>query len=195
MTFFKLKLVTLDGFGLLRCAALLAVIAGCQLSFAQQDNSDPEVEEIVVTGERSLQAMRLQVQNAQSAVFDVYNETYAGTEYEISCKFEKPATGGDGAINSGYIRNCGTPIVRAAQNDAWDAYMEELEGFAAMDEAYHEQVFEESKAVLNQKIAELAGENPEFQEKMSQYIRIKASYDAAVQADFEEDNFFTRLFQ
>jgi len=71
--------------------ALLAALAGTSLSAMAApaaDGAGQPIEEITVTGQRSLLALHLKVSEAEDAMFALYNELNTDDQYDIVCKVE-----------------------------------------------------------------------------------------------------------
>jgi hypothetical protein len=71
--------------GLVGCAAILS---GRVL--AQPPEPPEEIEEIVVRGGKTLSQYRLELQRAQDALFELFNEVNEGTDNDIRCRNEVP---------------------------------------------------------------------------------------------------------
>ena len=188
--------------GSLSFGLALLTMAFTQISIAQEADPAGNVEEILVTGERSLRSMRLQMETAEAAVFDVFNEIYADTDYEMICVRERPAYDSFNPSASQWtVRTCRSRLAHEINQELLeeeaDYLSAELDGGvgAPVDNTYFVEQYEEHSAELFEKIEELLVENPEYREKFKEYILLKLAYDEAVEEDFEEGNFLTRLFR
>ena len=149
-----------------RCISLLLAVIAWQSSSAQSATQDQEIDEVVVTGEQSLRLMRLQTEKLQNAAYDVFNETYSGTDYELVCKRERPIKGTYDAIPVyGTVRVCGSRYNFEQRDKAAEDLMEYLEGGSFQDTVYYDEVFELHRADLIEKFAEMAKENPKVWRK------------------------------
>lgn len=173
-----------------------------QSSFAQSNDKAQQIEEIVVTSQRSLRAMRLEMENAEQAVFDVFNQKYAGTDFEMICVREKPTKYEyDPIANSFGVRVCRSLMshnLRKKQlQDFTEMVAAEQEGYVGVpvDIDYYAATAREYDKELLGKVSELIQENPEYGEALSSYNDAKSSYEAAKKADMESGNFITRLFK
>jgi len=179
-----------------RCISLLLAVFAWQSSSAQTVSQNQEIDEVVVTGEQSLRLMRLQTEKLQDAAFDVFNVTYAGTDYELVCKRERPIKRDhDVTPVYGTVRVCGSRYNFEQRDKAAADLMKESEGRGFQDIVYYDEVFELHRADLIEKFEEMAKENPEFLKKLSEYAGAKSRYEAARKADMEDGNFFTDLFR
>jgi len=179
-----------------RCISLLLAVFAWQSSSAQTATQDQEIDEVVVTGEQSLRLMRLQTEKLQDAAFDVFNETYAGTDYELVCKRERPIKEDNDVVPVyGTVRICGSRYNFAQRDKAADDLFEEHQGYGFQDTVYYDEVFELHRADLIEKFAEMVKENPEFLKRLSEYAGAKSRYEAARKADLEDGNFFTKMFR
>lgn len=186
---------------LLRLFCLSFMLICYQNSVAQGAGESVDVEEIVVTGQRSLRAMRLEVETAEKEIYDFFNEIYADTDYEITCVRERPLYDSFNPNSAWSARVCRSSL-------AHDLYKEELEDYgeyvnaelngdvaAIVDTQYFEDRNLEHNEDLLQKFNDLLGENPEHIETVEKYAQLKTDYEAAVEADFAKGNFFTNLFR
>lgn len=182
-----------------RLSAVLTVffLMANHQSLAQSD----EVEEILVTGERSLRSMRIEVEQAEEAVYELFNQAYAGTDYEMVCTREKPAYDPFRA-GSNYFpaRRCGSRLAIELYEDELAEFgeyqYEELNGGVGVppDNVYFQARREEHQDELVERVWEMYEENSEYRSSLLNYIELKRNYDAAVEADFEKGNIFTRFF-
>ncbi len=78
---------------------------------------DPDVEEITVTGQRSLLALRMQVEQAQEEVHFLFNDLNTDDDYDIICREEERL------FSRMKQKNC-------MPRYAWEARAEEGRGFA-----------------------------------------------------------------
>jgi|SaaInlV_100m_DNA_5_1039725.scaffolds.fasta_scaffold04684_3 hypothetical protein len=93
-------------------------------AFAQSPNRADDIEEIVVTEKRSLRSLREEVWNAEEAVYEIFNEIYAGTDYEMSCKNERPLKDpGNPSPNLWTVRACRSSL-------AHDLYQQQMVDYA-----------------------------------------------------------------
>ena len=171
-------------------------------SIAQSKQQAQQIEEIVVTSQRSLRAMRLEMENAEQAVFDVFNQKYTGTDFEMICVREKPTKYEyDPIANSFGVRVCRSRMshnLRKKQlQDFTEMVAAEQEGYVGVpvDIDYYAATAREYDKELLGKVSELIQENPEYGEALSSYNDAKSSYEAAKKADMESGNFITRLFK
>ncbi|GEM_PF-1154807 len=194
---------------LLRLFCLFSMLISFQNSVAQGAGEDADVDEIVVTGQRSLRSLRLEVEAAENEIYDFFNEIYADTDYEITCIRERPIKETFNSVNttSWAVRTCRSRLahslykqeqkdyaeyVHAALNDEGDG-MNDVG--ATVDTEYYVESNVEHNEDLVQKVSDLLVENQEYREKFEEYDRLKTGYEAAVEADFENGNFFTNLFR
>jgi|MEHZ01.3.fsa_nt_MEHZ010850283.1_8 hypothetical protein len=197
-------------FAILLCPfCLFLMLISLQDSVAQSAGEDADVEEIVVTGQRSLRLLRLEMEGAENEIYDIFNETYADTDYEITCVRERPIKEAFNPINttSWAVRTCRSKLahslykqeqrdyaeyVHAGLNDEGDG-MNEVG--ATVDTEYFVESNVEHNEDLLQKVSDLVMENREYREKIEKYANLKIGYEAAVEADFAKGNFFTNLFR
>ena len=185
----------------LRLGSLILLVLGCPLSLAQSGSPDADVEEILVTGERSLRSLRLEVEMAQEAAFDIFNEIYAGTDYEMICTRERPIKDTLNPIpNSWTVRACRSKKAQELHEQQMEDFGEyisaeengeigilvDTSGFADMNEAHREELYQRAR--------DLIVESPEYREKLIAYTRAKETYEEAVAADYAEGNIFSQFF-
>ena len=188
---------------LLRLFCLAFMLVGLQNSVAQGAGEDVDVEEIVVTGQRSLRLMRLEVEDAENEIYDFFNEVYADTDYEITCIRERPIHDSFNPIATGSwaVRVCRSSLAhdlhKRELQDYGDYVNAEFNGEVGttVDAEYFKDRNVEHNEDLLQKVSDLLAENPEYREKFEKYVGLKTDYEAAVEADFAKGNFFTNLFR
>lgn len=197
------------GFGsasLLRWIGVAVALISCQISLAQSadaQTADSEpldqsayVEETVVTGQRSLSSQRVQLESAQNGIFDLFNEIYAGTDYEMVCEREAPVKDGfNPTAGSWTVRTCRSSFVRELRDEAAEDFLNSAEGFATFDEVEYEEAIAQHKEETASRIRDLYEKNPEFREQFTNYVTMRTKYEAALEADAEKGNFFTNLFR
>lgn len=173
-----------------------------QICTAQTEKYENSVEEVVVTGQRSLQFIRAEVIEAESAVYDYFNELHAGTDYEIICVRERQLKNPLNPIpNSWTVRSCRSKRAHELHKQAMEDYGEyiflEDSGLIGIPpDAYAYQArSSEHGEMLHQKVKDLLLKNKEYREKFLSYVKLKKEYETAVASDYEKGNFFTRLFK
>lgn len=188
---------------LLRLFCSILMLISLQNSVAQGAGEDADVEEIVVTGERSLRLIRLEVEAAENEIYDFFNEIYADTDYEITCIRERQVKDSFNPISPNLWgeRACRSRLAHALHKQELEDYgeyiHEELSGGigTTVDREYFQESNVEHNEDLVQKVSDLLVENPEYREKFEKYVGLKNGYEAAVEADFAKGNFFTNLFR
>jgi|SaaInl5LU_22_DNA_1037371.scaffolds.fasta_scaffold01137_14 hypothetical protein len=178
-----------------RGICIAAALIACQLSTAQPVNQGADVEEILVTGERSLRSMRAELETAETLVFDLFNEVYADTEYEMICVIKRPVKGTfDPIPNPWTVRTCNSRYVHDLLEEEAADYADYYEGVGDFDETYFDEELTRHSEDLFGKVQELVQQNPEYRQRLLDYVKLKSSYEAAVEEDFAEGNFLTKLF-
>lgn len=161
-------------------------------SVAQNSVESDSVEEILVTAEISLRAMKNQMVDAQDAAFNLFNEVYAGTDYEIICKLERPFKDGFDPIPiQRTVRICDTRFVREVDDQATEDY---LLGFGNGSTMSSFDDIENHIEEVDQKVAELFQADPVFRQKVNEWEDLKTSYEAALESD-QERGFWSSLFR
>jgi hypothetical protein len=174
----------LSGEKLIRAAGFLAaLIFSGQLS--AQDTT-PEVEEIIVSGELTSSRLLFQVDRAQDEVYRLFNELLDNKEYRISCSRRAPT--------GSYIleRECQPAFLsnaRARESaqtlGAWRSG-EEQEPIRAMKDALSGRSSDQDIRFdlgaryqqMNQKMFDLASENPEFLAALQRFAELRAQHAA-----------------
>lgn len=188
--------LTLRGKNSLELSNLLLVAAlSMLLSFGTvaQNSAEPvSVEEILVTGDLSLRAMKNQTVDALDEVMDLYNEVYAGTDYEMICRRERPFKDGFDPIPiQRTVRICDTSFVREIETQATEDY---LLGFGNGSTRGSLTDIERHIDEVDQKMAELIQADPVFRQKVIEWDDLKASYETALASD-KERGFWSSLFR
>ena len=197
----KSRTFTLSGATLLRLFGFVLALLGCQFSFAQSGSPDADVEEILVTGERSLRSLRIEVEMAQEAAFDVFNEIYAGTDYEMICTRERPVKDAmDPIPNSWTVRACRSRKAQELHEQQMEDFGEYISaeengeiGILADTAGFIERT-DEHREELYERARDLILESPEYREKLIAYTSAKETYEAAVEADYAKGNVFSQFF-
>lgn len=140
-------------------AALCAMQAMAMEAPAAQE---VEVEEITVTGQRTLLTLRLQASEAEDVMFGLYNELNTDNKYDIVCRT-------DARIFSRIKeKNCRPEY-------AWGAMMEEAQNLARGEENYFPVAFVLAAEYpqLNAKFQEMLQKSPELYSAFARYYELK----------------------
>lgn len=155
-----------------------------------EENSD--IEEQIITGERSTWAIRYQMLEAEDAVYDLYNEIYAGTNYELICNSSTTIKDAFTANRPSPLeRNCATAFVHEQQQDALDE-MIEADFFGSLDD-YIDADMDSHAKELHDIIISMYEESPEFRAQLQKYQSLKRSLESSENQESSE-GFFSRLF-
>lgn len=141
----------------------------CQIATEQEVDPAAEepIDEIVVQGQKTVTALRLEMYKAQDTLFDIYNALNADDELDVYCAMEAPV--------GSYIRRrvC---RVNIDQELAANKMTTRPTGGSLRD--YSAIMNQKKKAQLD-KLAILAAENPELLEALSSYFRIMDEFEGA----------------
>lgn len=197
MALFRNEITTLNGL-FFRSIFFVTIALSAQMSFAQAADENANIEEVIVLGQQSLGSMKRGLENAQNDVFDLFNETFEDTEYEMICLQEKEAKSAFNPIaNSWTVRTCASKFVRDLRDEAAEDYLDSAEGYGFVNEGYYDEQLAAHREGMYHKLKELYETNPEFREQFTSYVEQRTKYQAALEADAENDdgNFFTNLFR
>lgn len=167
-------------------------------SFAQNQAESDGVEEILVTSKKSLSAMKAEMDAAEAEVFDIFNQIYVDTEYEIICRREQVAYSRRSA------RSCDTRFVRDAEEEALEDQMFDLAragGGTADDPQGLTNGLSTSNVIaierhigeLDQKMRELLQTDQEFRQHFNELRDLTTAYQEALEAD-REQGLWARFF-
>jgi len=171
--------------------AVLSIVLSSGM-VAQNSIESDSVEEILVTADISLRAMKSQMVDALDEALDLYNEVYAGTDYEMICKLERPFKDGFDPINiQRTVRVCDSRYVREVENQATEDY---LLGFGSGSTMSSFDDIENHIDEVDQKMTELIQVDPVFRQKVNEWEDLKVSYEAALESD-KETGFWSSLFR
>ena len=153
-----------------------------------------EIDEIVTTGQRSTWAQKFQIIEAEDSVFEVFNEVFSGTDYEMKCN---PTA----VLRDEFTQNRPSPLNRWCVT----SYVEEHEQVAIQEMLelgysptldFLDTTIQEHNNELRVKLVELYQENPEFRKRVEEYAVLKRKADASAEANGEEKSggFLSRMF-
>lgn len=160
----------------MRYIALLTLplaLSGAANGWAQQPAAAEQVEEIVIVGQRTLSALRRQVEDAELQVYDVFNKLNEDRRYDIHCQMVAP-------IGSNIKRRrCAPQFADDAERDEALAF---LDGRPVIPAAT---VISEQNGVLHERMAALARANPEFLEALRAHSEARVRLTEARAAYFD----------
>ncbi len=187
---------------------LVGIIPVC-LYGQEDENADPDkesqenvsqrpIEEIQVTGERTLLTMRNEIIREEENLYRIFNELNSHDRFDIKCKVERRTWS--------YIlaRNCYPKFftdLRRAENSF--ALSELRQAFSAdgvdsalfdmgMDKIKNDRKIRELAAgdyqALSEEMLRIASENPEYLRILMKVADLKADYQAAREERFGSDN-------
>lgn len=167
----------------------------CAAVLAQGSTGRDSIEEILVTSEKSLSAMKAEMVAAENEVFNLFNEIYSDTDYEIICRREYIAY----SRRSG--RSCDTRFVRDREEEALEDLMLDLGAGGTEDDplglsgglsAENFLAVEQHVDELDEKMEELYNADPGFRQNFNELHALKTTYEAALEAD-RERGFWSQL--
>jgi len=130
-----------------------------------QEPDSEELEEVIVSAPRSLSAFRAEILAAENSVLSSFNAANPDNDYDVNCERGTPL----GSLIP--RRVCSLRIVDELTLSATQQGLSGT-GFASPEAEirYHQRIFEE-------KLATLAGSNPQLYEALKQYYLLKTEYD------------------
>ena len=165
---------------------------------SQQTASQRPIEEIQVTGERTLLTMRNEIIREEENLYRIFNELNSHDRFDITCKEERRVYSHIPA------RNCYPKFFTDLRMDTTRFAVGELRQ-AFSDDGVDPALFElglsriESDRELREKSAgdyqalseemlRIASENPDYLNILMKVADLKANYEAAQKERFESDN-------
>ena len=165
---------------------------------SQQTASQRPIEEIQVTGERTLLTMRNEIIREEETLYRIFNELNSHDRFDITCKEERRVYSHIPA------RNCYPKFFTDLRMDTTRFAVGELRQ-AFSDDGVDPALFElglsriESDRELREKSAgdyqalseemlRIASENPDYLNILMKVADLKANYEAAQKERFESDN-------
>ena len=147
--------------------ALLASVLVCHVAAAAQE--EEAIDDIVVTGEKSISTLRNEVFEAEEAFYSVYNKLNDDKDFTVRCFYETPT--------GTRIRNhvCRAKFV----TDAYSKQANKGRGDAtriANQDANSE--FAAKTAKFQEKLESLLATDPELQAALIRYNEARARFDA-----------------
>ena len=187
---------------------LIGVIPVC-LYGQEDENADPDqesqenvsqrpIEEIQVTGERTLLTMRNEIIREEENLYRIFNELNSHDRFDIKCKVERRTWS--------YIlaRNCYpkffTDLRRAENSFALSEFRQAFSDDGVdpalfnmgMGKIKNDRQIRELAAgdyqALSEEMLRIASENPEYLNILMKVADLKADYQAAHEERFESDN-------
>ena len=151
---------------------MLLLVCLSQTSFAQENSTDDdseEIDEIIVLGAHSLTLLRQEVVVAEDKFFDLYNELNDDDRFDIICENRRPIG------TRIQVRECKAQFVRDAEVDAiQDALM--MNNAPANVTAQPVRASKRDYRKLDEKLKQFAVENPELQEALMEYDHLSKKY-------------------
>ena len=188
---------------------LLAGVIPVCLYGQEDENADPDqesqenvsqrpIEEIQVTGERTLLTMRNEIIREEENLYRIFNELNSHDRFDIKCKVERRTWS--------YIlaRNCYPKFftdLRRAENSFALSELRQAFSDDGVDPALFElglsriesdrELREKSAGdyqALSEEMLRIASENPDYLNILMKVADLKANYEAAQKERFESDN-------
>ena len=187
---------------------LIGVIPVC-LYGQEDENADPDqesqenvsqrpIEEIQVTGERTLLTMRNEIIREEENLYRIFNELNSHDRFNIKCKTERRTWS--------YIlaRNCYPKFftdLRRAENSFAQSELRQAFGPDGVDSALFDMGMAKMKndrqirelaagdyQALSEEMLRIASENPDYLNILMKVADLKANYQAAHEERFGSDN-------
>ena len=165
---------------------------------SQQTASQRPIEEIQVTGERTLLTMRNEIIREEENLYRIFNELNSHDRFDITCKEERRV------FSNIPARNCLPKFFTDLRMDTTRFALGELrQAFSAdgVDPALFElglsriendrELREKSAGdyqALSEEMLRIASENPDYLNILMKVADLKANYEAARKERFESDN-------
>ena len=165
---------------------------------SQQTASQRPIEEIQVTGERTLLTMRNEIIREEENLYRIFNELNSHDRFDIKCKVERRTWS--------YIlaRNCYPKFftdLRRAENSFAQSELRQAFGPDGVDSALFDMGMAKMKndrqirelaagdyQALSEEMLRIASENPDYLNILMKVADLKANYEAARKERFESDN-------
>jgi hypothetical protein len=187
----------------IRTATLLCVLCLPEAALAaqQEDSATAEAgeepEEVIVTGQRVRFALRLQMEDAERAVYNLFNEFNDEPRFEISCELH--------AITGTTLKTqvCQTEFERRALSQEGQDYLAAYRAFidvvaAGGDPANQNYspptmsapsalIIAPQQGELQSKMREIAETHPEFVDALVRFVEAKGRYDQSRGIDNETE--------
>ena len=188
----------------------LLILSASTCLYGQEDeNADPDqgpqenvsqrpIEEIQVTGERTLLTMRNEIIREEENLYRIFNELNSHDRFDITCKEERRV------FSNIPARNCLPKFFTDLRMDTTRFALGELrQAFSAdgVDPALFElglsriendrELREKSAGdyqALSEEMLRIASENPDYLNILMKLADLKANYEAARKERFESDN-------
>ena len=151
-------------------------------------SSQEEIEEITVTGPKSINTLKFEMNRAQDETFSVFNASIDDPNFEITCRMERPFKDGFDPIPvHREVRVCLTGYVYQERQRANQDYMDGFSDGEIVGLTAHQME-------LEQKMNDLVENNTEFSKRQCpRYVLLKREYDKAREEEMST-SLFSRLF-
>ena len=165
---------------------------------SQQTASQRPIEEIQVTGERTLLTMRNEIIREEENLYRIFNELNSHDRFDITCKEERRVFSNIPARNClpkfftdlrmDTTRFAVGELRQAFSDDGVDPALFEL-GLSRIE---NDRELREKSAgdyqALSEEMLRIASENPDYLNILMKVADLKANYEAARKERFESDN-------
>ena len=161
---------------------------------SQQTASQRPIEEIQVTGERTLLTMRNEIIREEENLYRIFNELNSHDRFDIKCKTERRL--GSAIL----IRNCYPRFftdLRETENsvglsqlrqDGVDSALFALGVSQLKTDREIRELAAGDYQALSEEMLRIASENPDYLNILMKVADLKANYEAARKERFESDN-------
>jgi hypothetical protein len=157
------------------CAALL-----CGAALAQQDagakadaKAPPAVGDQVIVVGKSPGQLRLEMQRAEEAVYDRFNQITSNPEFQIHCRREAPLGSHIGR------RVCQTDFWREEEAKAGQEQLRALQGSIAGNPDAFFAEGQYKTGLMREEMRRLAKEDKPFQKALVRFVTLKAAFEGA----------------
>lgn len=184
-----------------QCVLLAGILATLQPVLAQDANSSSEtstptraIEQITVTGERTLLSMRNEIDRMEEDMYRAFNDLNSSDELDVFCLSETRTTSHiiQRKCEPVFLTNLKKENAQSAVSQIRNAYTDEGLDFVLLEygldfiESEKNLQFQASAKYqeLSEEMLRIAEENPDYREALLRLGQLKAGYEAARKLKF-----------
>jgi hypothetical protein len=152
---------------------LSLLLAGFPLALLAMDADGDAVEEVTVVGQRSLFALRMQMEAAQDQVHLLFNELNTNDDYDIICKTQERY------FSKTKEKICMTRLAWAARADEARIFADKVRGIPTAEINNANLRIDMSEPVLREQMVDALRNSPELFDAIVRHAQLMEEYAAA----------------
>lgn len=162
-------------------ALLMVPFPGASAVAMEAPEADADVEEITVVGQRSLLALRMQVEAAQAKVHVLFNELNTDDNYDIVCKTE------DRYFSKTKQKICMPVYAWNAREEEAKIFLDKMRGMPVAETMSANLRIDMSEPGLKDQMIEALRNSPELFDAIVEHVKLLEELAAAQSTYFGDD--------